>query len=426
MEQFAGKRVLLLQGPVGPFFARLAAALRERGAQVHKINFNAGDWFFYPRGAVNYRGSMAAWPDWLEAHLQRLQIDVVFLFGDCRPIHAVAHGVANRLRIEVAVFEEGYVRPDHVTLERFGVNGRSQLSRLPHAYSEPVPKMPPVLPVGGAYWPMVWSGFWYFTVGGMGKLFFPRYEHHRALSILEALPWIRAVWRKHWYSWAERGKQAELTTQFSQKFFLIPLQVYNDAQVMMHSDLEDVPHFIASTIRSFARHAPSDTLLVVKHHPMDRGYKDYTRLIQRMARQARVSDRVLYIHDQHLPSLLDHTRGVVVINSTVGLSALHHRAPVMVVGNALYDMPGLTYQGELDEFWRDAPTARPDAELYRRFRDGLISKTQLNGSFYKPLKVPEAVAGLIWCCVGQHIMLTASKPPESASARPASSARMQA
>src|SRR5207253_3330067 len=42
-EALRGKRVLLLQGPVGPFFRRLAARLRAAGAEVHKVNFNGGD-----------------------------------------------------------------------------------------------------------------------------------------------------------------------------------------------------------------------------------------------------------------------------------------------------------------------------------------------------------------------------------------------
>ena len=46
LEQFSGKRVLLLQGPVGPFFALLAQDLREAGAEVFKVNFNAGDCLF--------------------------------------------------------------------------------------------------------------------------------------------------------------------------------------------------------------------------------------------------------------------------------------------------------------------------------------------------------------------------------------------
>jgi capsular polysaccharide export protein len=59
-------------------------------------------------------------------------------------------------------------------------------------------------------------------------------------------------------------------------------------------------------------------------------------------------------------------------------------------------MPGITYQGTLDDFWFAAPRARPDHELYQRFRAHLMAETQLNGSFYKPLKLPGVCAGLLW------------------------------
>src|SRR5256885_12968535 len=50
------KRVLLLQGPVGPFFRRLATLLRAAGAEVHKVNFNGGDCLFFPTDALTWRG----------------------------------------------------------------------------------------------------------------------------------------------------------------------------------------------------------------------------------------------------------------------------------------------------------------------------------------------------------------------------------
>jgi capsular polysaccharide export protein len=394
LESYAGKRVLLLQGPVGPFFARLAADLRAAGADVLKINFNAGDWLFYPRRAVNYRGSMEAWPAWLEAQLRRQHVDAIFLFGDCRPVHEAARVVATSLGIPVGVFEEGYVRPDYVTLEPFGVNGHSRLPRDPAAYTEELPVPAVRYPVGNAYWWMVHWGFWYFTVGALGKVLFPQYVHHRPLKIGEAWPWVRSVWRKQWYRWKEKGLQEQLTGPFSRRFYLAPLQVFNDAQVTVHAEVEGVEGFIRETLESFAAHAPADTVLVFKHHPMDRGYRDYSRLIHAVARAAGVPGRVLYIHDQHLPSLLDHARGVVVVNSTVGLSALHHGAPTIVCGHALYDMPGLTYQGELSQFWREASACPPDPALYRRFRTHLLAHTQVNGSFYRPLALPGLRAGL--------------------------------
>lgn len=396
IQAFAGKRVMLLQGPVGPFFARMAADLRQAGATVFKVNFNAGDWLFYPRGAMNYRGTMEAWPKWLEERLVALRVDVVLLFGDCRPVHVAAHAVATRLGLEVGVFEEGYVRPDYVTLERHGVNGHSQMPRSPKAYDAPAPALPEKQRIAMPYWYMVWFGFCYFTVGGSGKAWFPHYQHHRPLSIWEMFPWLRSVWRKQWYRWKERGVQTRLTTALSKRYFFVPLQVYNDAQVTVHANVGGVEGFIKTVLQSFARHAPPEDLLVLKHHPMDRGYRDYTRLILGLAKDLGVAERVIYVHDQYTPSLLDHTKGVVVINSTVGLSALAHHAPTKVCGQAMYNMPGLTFQGSLDAFWAAGPNDPPDHKLYHRFKDHLIARTQLNGNFYRPLKVPGSKTGLVW------------------------------
>ena len=41
----ASRTVLLLQGPVGPFFDRLASWLGSRGARVHRVAFQGGDEF---------------------------------------------------------------------------------------------------------------------------------------------------------------------------------------------------------------------------------------------------------------------------------------------------------------------------------------------------------------------------------------------
>lgn len=406
LQAFSEKRVLLLQGPAGPFFARLAGALRHTGAQVFKVNFNAGDWLFYPCGAFNYRGTMEEWPFWFESLIRRLQIDTILLFGDCRPIHRVARAIASQHGLEIGVFEEGYVRPDHITLERFGVNGYSQHSRNPEHYADQPADGPKAQPVGRTYWAMARCVFWYFTIGSLGKPFFRHYRHHRPLTLLEGLPWVRAAWRKQWYRWTERGIQEQLTGQWDQRYFLVPLQVFNDAQITAHAGFDSINHFIETVLRSFAQHAPAETILVFKHHPMARGHRNYAALIRRLARETGIGPRVRYIHDQHLPTLLDHARGVVVINSTVGLSALHHNAPTKVCGRAFYDMPGITYQGSLDKFWFAAPRAMPDRELYQRFRAHLMAETQLNGSFYKPLKLPGVCAGLMWPAPSKTDLIT--------------------
>ena len=112
------RNVLLLQGPVGPFFKKLATDLEKQGHNVVKVNLNGGDWFFYHGSNVlNFRDDTAVWPFWIESVMVGRQIDRIYLFGDCRSYHRQAITIARRLNIDVFVFEEGYIRPNYITLE---------------------------------------------------------------------------------------------------------------------------------------------------------------------------------------------------------------------------------------------------------------------------------------------------------------------
>jgi capsule polysaccharide modification protein KpsS len=121
----------------------------------------------------------------------------------------------------------------------------------------------------------------------------------------------------------------------------------------------------------------------LKDHPLGRPYRDYSALLDELRNAHGLGDRLCYVDVIHLPSALRNARGVVTINSTVGLSSIHHGTPVKCLGTAVYDMPGLTYGGPLDEFWR-AP-GEVDADLYRKFRWWLRTNNQINGSVWREL-----------------------------------------
>ncbi len=103
--------------------------------------------------------------------------------------------------------------------------------------------------------------------------------------------------------------------------------------------------------------------------------------------------RVFYVHDVCLPTLLKHAQGTVLINSTVGVSSLFHETPVITLGKAVYNLPGLTSQLSLKAFWRIRESV--DVELFNSFRSYLISRNQLNGNLYRVLSEASAT-GLIW------------------------------
>jgi capsular polysaccharide export protein len=87
-----------------------------------------------------------------------------------------------------------------------------------------------------------------------------------------------------------------------------------------------------------------------------------------------------YVDTGDAGALVPRARGIVTVNSTVGMSALMQNRPAIVLGTAVYNLPGLTYQGPLDDFWRETPT--PDAELFGLFRNTVIHTTQIHGGFY--------------------------------------------
>jgi capsule polysaccharide modification protein KpsS len=116
---------------------------------------------------------------------------------------------------------------------------------------------------------------------------------------------------------------------------------------------------------------------------MDRPYSDYSTDVEALRLEHGLGQRLLYTDVINLPAALRGARGTIVINSTVGLSSLMHGTPVKCLGQAIYDLPGLTHQGSLAEFFRTP--AAVDRELCQRFRQWLLEQNQLNGSVWSRL-----------------------------------------
>jgi capsular polysaccharide export protein len=133
-------------------------------------------------------------------------------------------------------------------------------------------------------------------------------------------------------------------------------------------------------MRSFAHHAPANSLLVFRQHPQVRGGPGHGELIAGLAQELSISHRVHHMVEGDTPDLAQHAAGVVVINSTVGLQTLERGAPLMVLGQAIYKQPQLTFTGGLDEFWQQARPACPVEK--ERFLTQMKNLTQAPVSVY--------------------------------------------
>jgi capsular polysaccharide export protein len=105
---------------------------------------------------------------------------------------------------------------------------------------------------------------------------------------------------------------------------------------------------IEHILTSFARHAPDAARLVVKLPPLDSGIIDWRAVTGHIGADLGIADRLVVVDGGDLDKIVAR-RAVITVNSTVGGLALARGLPVIALGRAVYDIPGLTHQGELSD-----------------------------------------------------------------------------
>lgn len=385
---------LFLQGVCSPFFARLADQLKADGHRVYRINFNGGDAAYWGlRPHWSYRGKAERLREFLAHKYQRYGITDQILFGDSRPVHRPAVKLADSLGIRTHVFEEGYFRPYWVTLEREGVNGRSLLPRDPDWFWEVGRQLSDYgdgEPFTSPFWVRASHDVAYHVASASNPLLYPGYHIHAPVSApVEYAGYIKRFTKLRFVRGSDDAQVQALITG-AVPYYLLPLQLNSDAQIRDHSNFDDMAGVLETVLASFARHAPGYTRLVIKNHPLDMGLMNYPRLLARLARDFDLAGRIDFLESGDLMRLIQKSHGVVTVNSTVGALAVGLRCPTIALSDAIYNLPRLTFQGGLDDFWRHAE--KPDAELFRRFRNTVIHTTQINGGFYSHSGMAMAVA----------------------------------
>ncbi|MGF7153839.1 capsule biosynthesis protein [Novosphingobium gossypii] len=376
--------MLLLQGLMGPLFRRLGQELIRDGHSVHKVNFNGGDRAFWrlPNG-IEYRGTLAEWPDAFAAILRERGITDVVLFGDCRDHHMPAIRICREVGVPVHVFEEGYIRPDWVTLELGGVNGHSSLPRDPAWYRETAAALPPVPPparMSASFRRRALEGLAYNFADVTTRWHYPGWSNHRPWHpVVEGMGWLRKLLRRKEREESSARLMAMLAAS-SEPYFLFPLQLDSDAQIRLHSPFAGILPALHVVIGSFAAHAPAGTRLVVKEHPLDNGVRDWQQETADLAARFGVADRVDYLATGDIVAITEGARGVVTINSTSGTFALAAGLPVVVLGHAVYDIAEITFQDGLDAFWTNP--VPPSPETFAAFRRVLIERCLIPGGFF--------------------------------------------
>lgn len=394
---------------MGPLFRRLGQGLRAAGHEVHKVNFNGGDRLYWrlPNG-IDYRGTLEEWPAALAALLTERRITDVILFGDCRQHHIRATRVCREQGVAVHVFEEGYIRPDWVTLEREGVNGHSSLPRDPEWFLTTAASLPPVpehRQVPSSFRRRALEGLLYNIADVTTRWYYRNWNNHRPWPpLVEGKGWARKLRRRKLRDMQTARILALIEEPDAAPFFLFPLQLDSDAQILLHSPFSGMTEALRAVIESFAAHAPAGTRLLVKEHPLDNWVRDWQHITFAIGREFGVAERIDYLPGGDIVPVARRSLGMVTINSTSGTLGLLLEKPVVVLGSAVYDIPGITCQDGLDAFWRN-PVA-PDPATFAAFRRVLIDRCLIPGGFFSEEALGMVVRHAIARFEGQPI------PPE--------------
>lgn len=377
--------VLFLQGSPTRFSRFMADELEARGAQTWRINLSPGDWLlWHDKRVTNYRGRLKDWPDYLRAYLARKKITHIVYYADRLPYHIAAGEIAADLGIEAIAYEFGYLRPDWITLERVGMSTHSRFPTDPThilkaAETLPDPDLSVRYPYKFRHEAVAEVVFHLSNVffKPFGFLFYDRDRYYHPLS--EYLHYVpKLLFRKKKHKRAKRLVR-HLVAKHT-PFFLFPLQLQSDRQIQFNSRYVHLSEPIEETIRSFAQNADPEAWLIFKVHPLDNWIEPWNKIIRGFAAQYGVSNRVKLLDGGLLGEMLDEAKGVVLVNSTAGLSAARVGAPVKVLGIAIYDIPGITCGQPLDAFWQD-PSA-PDPEMISAFDRLLAATIQVKGNVF--------------------------------------------
>nr|WP_232372584.1 capsular biosynthesis protein [Acuticoccus mangrovi] len=302
------------------------------------------------------------------------------MHSEQRPYHREAAAEARRLGVDVLVTELGYLRPDWMTLERYGNSVDSLVPTDPDTILGLAADLPPVeTPVR---YPRE-AGL--ETVDDLKNslpnffawFLYPYYRQHGLYHPFVA--YARFLWRE-----AQRGARDRAATavrrEIGPPFFLFAMQTDTDFQIRTNSQLADMEEALRLTFASFAAHAPAAARLVVKKHPGDLGPVDWARHVPRLARAAGIAERVAFADGLSMSVWCADAAGLVTVNSSAGLDGLAAGLPTICLSPAIYDVPGLTFQGDIDAFWSAADP--PDAELFDAFLRLLAASVQVRGTIY--------------------------------------------
>lgn len=147
-----------------------------------------------------------------------------------------------------------------------------------------------------------------------------------------------------------------------ERFVFIPFQDDRDTQVRLFSPwIADMHQLFALGERLVAE---TGMTVVFKEHPASR--ETYPDL------HARSHERLLFANGNNTQALIQASQFVITVNSTVGLESILLNKPVMTLGQAFFNIPGLVAHADSIDALIELARVFPDWSLDGQIRENFL------------------------------------------------------
>ena len=313
-----------------PSPAELAALVRDAQAQWFNARTSRRARVLKALSEPLLRSHVARLYRRLHAHLERTRPALVVLWNGCKYQDKVLRAANRRLGVPVCYFENGLL-PGCTTLDPRGINAENSVPRD--------------------------RGF------------------YAALPRDHALPG-RLAGRAY-------ARERESAERLPERYLLVPFQLDRDSQILDNSPwVRSMAQLFDVCREALERAADPSLCLVFREHPSARSGHG------RLRELAAGNPRLIFDSSPDLQGVIDGAEAVLTVNSTVGIDALQRHRRVITLGEACYDIEGLTrHAADVDELARvidSLPRWRLDVELTDRFLYYLRHHYAIEGDWRRP------------------------------------------
>lgn len=239
------------------------------------------------------------WNHWMEKVLLQKHCDAIILWGGLQIYQIAVEVVAKEKNIPVFFMENGCL-PNTTQFEKQGVNWRSNLKNLKkEEYIN--------IPIDS--------------------------ERMSQIYLADLVPREK---RK------SRGLVSkDIESEIPELFCFLPFQVSKDSQIQLYSpwisNMPELVDIVFNAITIYNQRNKANMKLVIKEHPSDFGRVSYEK------QKSVWNDKGIFvINSVRTQELIEKTKVIITINSSVGMEGLLKKKPVILLGNAAYHQPGIT------------------------------------------------------------------------------------